>query len=341
MLAVWLLVVLAMVFAMVVLGGLTRLSHAGLSMVDWEPMTGWLPPTSEAEWQEAFRDYRRFPEYQQLNVGMTLAEFQSIFWLEFAHRLWGRLIAVVFAVPFLAFLVLGWLDRRLTVKLALLFVLGAAQGVLGWWMVRSGLVDRPDVSQYRLAAHLGLALVICAFLLWMALGLLSPEPRPVGRPRAARASALAAAGLVFVTALSGAFVAGLDAGFAYNEFPLMNGEWVPDGLLSMSPAYLNVFENITTVQFDHRLLALVVLVAAVVCRLAVHGAAAAARARLAASALLLLALVQVGLGISTLVLVVPVALAAVHQAGALVLLAAALWTVHELRSGAPPEGSAT
>ena len=194
--AAWLFVVLAMVFAMVVLGGVTRLNHAGLSMVDWKPISGWLPPGSEAEWRQAFAAYRRFPEYRELNLGMTLAEFRSIFQLEFLHRLWGRLLGVVFLLPFLAFAAWGWIGRRLGARLVAVFVLGAAQGGLGWFMVKSGLVDAPDVSQYRLAAHLGLALILFAWLLWLALEQLRPEPAGPGS-RLARGAALAVAGLVF------------------------------------------------------------------------------------------------------------------------------------------------
>lgn len=332
--AAWLFVVLAMVFAMVVLGGVTRLNHAGLSMVDWKPISGWLPPGSEAEWRQAFAAYRRFPEYRELNLGMTLAEFRSIFQLEFLHRLWGRLLGVVFLLPFLAFAAWGWIGRRLGARLVAVFVLGAAQGGLGWFMVKSGLVDAPDVSQYRLAAHLGLALILFAWLLWLALEQLRPEPAGPGS-RLARGAALAVAGLVFVTALSGAFMAGLDAGFTYNTFPLMDGELVPEGLLSMQPAWVNPFENITTVQFDHRLLAMAVVVAALVGWLTARRAAAPRR-RLAAGALLAMVLVQAGLGIATLLLVVPVTLAAVHQAGALVVFGLALWTAFEVRPEAAP-----
>ena len=252
--AFWLLAVAARVFAMVVIGGVTRLTHSGLSMVEWQPVTGWLPPSTEAEWSAVFRQYQRFPEFREVNAGMTVAEFKGIFWLEFIHRLWGRLIGVAFAVPFMVFLLKGWVDRRLAPKLVVIFVLGGLQGVLGWYMVKSGLVDRPDVSQYRLTAHLGAALLIYAYMLWVAFGLLAPEPGPTPRNLSRFAAALAA--MVFVTALSGGFVAGLDAGFAYNTFPLMDGELIPEHLFAVTPLYLNFFENVTTVQFTHRLLAI-------------------------------------------------------------------------------------
>jgi len=332
--AVWLLVLCAMVFAMVVLGGVTRLTHSGLSMVEWRPATGWLPPLNEAEWEDVFAKYRQFPEYMKINATMSLPEFKAIYRLEFLHRLWGRLIGVAFIVPFAFFAVKGWVDRRLAAKLAIMFVLGGLQGALGWYMVKSGLADRPDVSQYRLTAHLGAALVIYGYMLWVALGLLFPGPPPQGEGLSGRL-ALPAAGvavLIFVTALSGGFVAGLDAGLIYNTFPLMDGQLVPDGLFSMEPPYLNVFEDIMTVQFDHRVLAVAVVAAVAALWLGAPKASLAPRARLALDLLALATAVQAALGVSTLLLVVPVFLAATHQAGAVVVFSAALWTVHELRA---------
>jgi cytochrome c oxidase assembly protein subunit 15 len=331
-LATWLLLVLVMVCAIVLIGGLTRLTHSGLSMVNWKPITGWLPPIGEAAWEEAFHDYRQFPEYKELNVGMTLAEFKAIFLMEFSHRLWGRLIGVAFVVPFAYFVIRGWLDRRLTVKFAVALVLGGAQGVLGWYMVKSGLVDQPDVSQYRLAAHLALALVISAYLLWLALEQLFPGSADAAAGRALNTPARVAAGLVFAAAVSGAFVAGLDAGFAYNTFPLMEGSLIPEGLFDMDPLYLNVFENITTVQFDHRLMATAVLAAAIWCWWRARNAGLPRRTRRAVSLLMLLAILQVVLGISTLLLVVPVPMALTHQACAMALFAVSIWIVHETRT---------
>lgn len=330
--AFWLFAVAAMVFAMVVLGGLTRLTHSGLSMVEWRPLTGWLPPLGEAEWQRVFAEYRQFPEYREVNAGMTLGEFKGIFWLEFIHRLWGRAIGVAFAVPFLVFLALGWIERRMIPKLVLLFVLGGLQGVLGWFMVKSGLVDRPDVSQYRLVAHFALALVIYAALIWVALGLLAREPRPEN-VRSAGLARLAAVmtGLVFVTALSGGFVAGTDAGFAYNTFPTMDGQWIPDGLFAGDAPYLSPFEDITTIQFVHRILAITTLVGVLALSTAALRSPLAGRARAAAVLLAVAALGQVTLGVATLLLFVPVPLAAAHQAGAVALFTIVLWTLFELR----------
>ncbi len=326
----WLFALAAMVFVMVVIGGLTRLTNSGLSMVEWRPVTGWLPPLSDAAWEATFRAYQATPEYRHINAGMSLGAFKGIFWLEYIHRLWGRMIGVVFFVPFLVFLVRGWLDRRLAPRLALLFALGGLQGALGWFMVASGLVDRPDVSQYRLVAHFAAALAIYAALLWIALGLVVRTP-PWNPSRGLGRGPLAVGALIFVTMLSGGFVAGTDAGFAYNTFPLMDGRLIPEGLLTLSPVYLNFFENITTVQFTHRVLALSAVAAVVAFWLVVRGRALPERSRLAINGLLAVALLQAGLGISTLVLVMPTALAALHQANGVALLTMIVWTAFELR----------
>jgi cytochrome c oxidase assembly protein subunit 15 len=328
--AVWLFGVAAMVFAMIIIGGLTRLTDSGLSMVHWQPVTGWLPPLSEDAWHRAFDAYRQFPEYQKINAGMTLAEFQGIFWLEYIHRLWGRLIGVAFAVPLLWFLIRGRVDRRLGLGLAGLFVLGAVQGVLGWWMVTSGLVDRPDVSQYRLVVHLSMALLIYALLLWLGLSLWPRKRMPDDEARGRLGSA-AILGLVLVTALAGGFVAGLDAGLTYNTFPLMDGRLIPAGLFAYDPWYRSFFEDITTAQFVHRWLAVTTVAVIGVFWLTQRRSFSGRTAGRALGLLALATTVQAGLGIATLLLVVPVSLAALHQAGAVVLWTAALWFAFETR----------
>jgi cytochrome c oxidase assembly protein subunit 15 len=327
---VWLLVVAGMVFAMVVLGGLTRLGESGLSMVEWRPVTGWLPPLSQEAWEQAFGAYQQFPEYQKLNAGMTLAAFKGIYWLEYLHRLWGRLIGVAFALPFLFFLVKGWIDRGLASRLFGMFVLGGLQGVLGWYMVKSGLVDRPDVSQYRLAAHLGLALVIYGYILWVAFGLLAPPRSAASASPASTRGAIAVAGLVLVTAVAGGFVAGLDAGFAYNTFPLMDGELVPQHLFAATPMWRSFFEDVTTVQFTHRILAMLTLLAVLAFRWSLHGRHLAPTARRAANLLTGWVFVQFALGVATLLSIVAEPLAVAHQASAIVLWTLALWTMFEL-----------
>lgn len=320
--AIWLFVIAGMIFFMVVLGGVTRLTESGLSMVDWRPVTGWLPPIGEAEWQKVFDAYRQSPQYRDINAGMTLAAFKEIFWLEYLHRLFGRIIGLAFGLPFVWFLATGRLQGDLKVKCGALFVLGGLQGVLGWWMVKSGLIDNPAVSQYRLAAHLGLALVIYLAVLWTAIGIVAPRgDKGQGSHRRWAGAML---GLAFVTVMSGALVAGLDAGFLFNTFPLMEGRLWPDESFHMEPFWLNFFEDRGAVQFDHRVLAMTTLAAAVAYWVRVRRAPEAAMRR--AGGLLLAAVgLQVALGIATLVLVVPVPLAALHQAGAVLVLTAALW----------------
>lgn len=328
--AYWLLVVAGMVFVMVVIGGVTRLTESGLSIVDWRPVTGWLPPLTEARWEEVFAAYRTSPEFRQVNSSMTLADFKGIFWLEYIHRLWGRLIGIAFIVPFLTFLMLKWVDRRLAFKLLVMFVLGGLQGVLGWFMVKSGLGDRPDVSQYRLTAHLGAALLIYGYIIWVAWGLLFPKSRGVIGPPG-WGFAVTVCVFIFLTMMSGGFVAGLDAGFAYNTFPLMDGELIPDHLFALSPVLINFFEDVTTVQFTHRVLAVTTLALVIAFWFVVRRGSASVPARRASNFLLGLAVLQVTLGISTLVLFVPVPLAAAHQAVAVMLLTAGLWTAFQLR----------
>lgn len=327
--ATWLFAVIIMVFAMVVLGGVTRLTHSGLSMVEWRPVTGWLPPLSEAAWMEVFEKYKLSPEFQKVNSYMELRDFKAIFWFEFLHRLWGRLIGVAFLLPFLFFLVRGWVSRPLIPKMVLMFILGGMQGVMGWYMVKSGLVDRPDVSQYRLTAHFSLALLIIGYIEWVALGLLFPKETPDGSPIPLRGLVVVIGLWAALTAVSGGFVAGLDAGFAYNTFPLMDGAFAPDELYPLTPFYINAFEDIASVQFHHRLLAEGLFVLVGVFWFKARPLLFGRRARQAVNALGIVVLVQVALGISTLLLVVPVFLAAAHQAGAVVVFMTALWAVFE------------
>ena len=334
--ALWLFVLGGFVFLMVVLGGATRLTHSGLSMVEWRPITGWLPPLTDSEWQAAFAAYRNYPEYQKINPGMTLEAFQGIFWLEYVHRLTGRLMGVVFLVPFVVFLLKRQIGRRLGIRLALIFLLGALQGGLGWLMVKSGMVDRPDVSQYRLVAHLTAALLIYGLLLWTALGLLATQLPARLQPRPLFAAAVGTSVLVLMTIVWGGFVAGTDAGFAYNTFPLMDGELVPSLILPYHPLYLNFFEDVTTIQFTHRVMATAVLLAAMGVLIAVRALGCAGRVRTAASLLLLAIVAQYGLGVLTVLMAVPVPLGIAHQAGAVVVWSLSLWLIFEVRPGTAP-----
>ena len=310
---VWLIACAGMVFAMTVIGAITRLTESGLSMVEWRPLIGAIPPLSDAEWQRVFDLYRDTPEYRLRNAGMGLEAFKTIFFWEWLHRLWGRLIGVVFAVPFLWFWLRGRLPRGMAPKLFGLLVLGGLQGVLGWYMVQSGLIDRPSVSHYRLAAHLGLALVIYALLVWLILDAIRG-----GRPAAARAGghAWGTLGVLAVTIVWGAFVAGMDAGLAYNTWPLMGGVLLPPEAWALSPAWLNAVDNTAMVQFIHRWLGIVTLLAAL--SLA-WGCVRNDRPGLGA-AVAAASVAQVGIGIATLLTAVAIPVAALHQAGAVVLL---------------------
>lgn len=330
--ALWLLACCALVFAMIVLGGVTRLTRSGLSIVEWKPVTGAIPPLTQQHWQEEFAKYQRTPEYQKVNRGMSLGEFKSIYWVEFAHRLLGRTIGFAFLLPFLYFLARGHVDRALAWRLGVLFLLGALQGAVGWYMVASGLVDDPRVSAYRLTMHLGLAVVIYGYMLWTALGLLYPATENAAP--CARRAAWGITGLVFVTILAGGFVAGTHAGFVFNTFPLMNGQFIPAGAYATTPLWRDVFENVATVQLHHRLLAYTLIVATLVLWASTRRLSLPTRARFAMRLFFAAVALQIVLGISTLLYVVPVSLGAAHQGGAVLVLTAALLLAHALRGRA-------
>lgn len=321
--AIWLLVCAAMIFAMVVIGGVTRLTESGLSIVEWRPVTGTLPPLNDAQWQAEFDKYRQIDQYRQLNAGMSLEEFKVIFFWEWFHRFWGRLIGLVFFVPFVWFLWTGAVRGALALKLGGIFALGGLQGFVGWWMVTSGLRENMiAVSHIRLAAHLGLALIIHASIVWVALDLL----RGVRASTPARKGGLALTGLVFATILAGALVAGLDAGMTHNTFPLMDGRLFPAGYLDLDPAWRNAFDNAIAVQFNHRWLGIACAAAACVYAWRVRPAERADRLWVLAPAYA--ACAQAALGIATLLFWVPLPLAASHQAGAVILLSCALAAAH-------------
>ena len=324
--AAWLFICAAFTFAMVVVGGITRLTQSGLSIVEWQPLAGAIPPLSHADWEALFAKYRESPQFRQVFPDMDLAGFQGIFWWEYLHRLLGRVIGLVFLLPFLFFYFKNKLSKPLAWKLAGVFVLGGLQGAMGWYMVKSGLVDDPRVSQFRLTAHLGLALAIFAAEFWIALGLLN------FREASKRNSlSLAVVALVFLMALSGGFVAGLRAGHAYNTFPLMNGHLIPPEVFMLEPWWRNFFWNVATVQLVHRAIfwLLLVLIPLLWWR------TRRTQAKIAAHHLLAMFLIQASFGVATLLLAVPVPLAAAHQAGAVLLLAAALWTAHAISTSAP------
>jgi len=331
--ATWLLVCCALIFTMVVLGGVTRLTHSGLSIAEWQPLVGTIPPLTNSDWQKLYEKYRETPEYKQVNKGMTLDGFKGIFWLEYCHRLLGRLIGVVFFVPLLWFWRRRMIDRNLGLRLAGIFLLGALQGALGWFMVASGLIDEPRVSHYRLTAHLSLAFLIYAATLWIALDLLWPRPNIPAVASGARVRRLAGwiTAVVCMMVVTGGFVAGIRAGKAYNTFPLMNGAIIPPEIFLLDPWYLNFFNNMATVQFDHRLFAWVLAVLVPIFWWKVVRGSVEGRARALAHALLIAVVLQITLGISTLLLAVPVALGATHQGGALVVFSIAIALNHALR----------
>jgi cytochrome c oxidase assembly protein subunit 15 len=330
----WLYAVAALIFAMVLVGGATRLTESGLSIVEWKPVTGTLPPLGEPAWQAEFDKYKTIPQFQHRNSAMTLSEFKTIFWWEWAHRLMGRLIGVAFLLPFLWFLVKGWIGPGLRGRLWTIFGLGALQGAVGWWMVASGLTERVEVSQYRLATHLILACVIFAAVLWTA-------ERSSGRahtevPPRIRATAIALLVLVLAQIYLGALVAGLRAGLIYNTWPLIDGSFIPDAarLTHETPLWRNLFENTLTVQLDHRMMAYTLFVLALL-----HAIDTVVTVRRGAALTTTLALaaaitIQAMLGILTLLHQAPIALALLHQAMAILVLAISV--IHAERLAAKP-----
>ncbi|KAK9750066.1 hypothetical protein RND81_02G170800 [Saponaria officinalis] len=341
MVGIWLFGSAAWVFSMVILGGVTRLTRSGLSMTDWK-FTGNLPPITEEDWISEFEKYQQSPEYKRINKGMSLEDFKFIYWMEYAHRMWGRALGIMFALPFSYFLRKGYITLRLGVRLSGLFALGAGQGFIGWWMVKSGLEEpeseyaEPRVSPYRLAAHLTSAFAIYSGLLWTALSVVMPEPPAeslawVNGAAKVKRLAIPVSLIVGITAVSGAFVAGNDAGRAYNTFPKMGDTWIPEGVLSMKPLLRNFFENTATVQLDHRILASATLVS--ICslwwaarKLDIHPAVKSLIGSTVGMAGL-----QVTIGISTLLSYVPVSLGTAHQAGALTLLTLMILLTHTVR----------
>ena len=341
----WLYAVAALIFAMVLVGGATRLTESGLSITEWKPVMGALPPLSADAWQAAFEKYQAIPQYRALNLGMSLDSFKTIYWWEWTHRLLGRLIGVAFLLPFLWFLWRGYVAPAWRAPLWFIFALGALQGAVGWWMVASGLADRVEVSQYRLATHLVLACLIYVAIIWTAQrmdeGPLEPPPLRI------RFSAIALLVLVLVQIYLGALVAGLRAGYIYNTWPVIDGAFIPDAarLFFNTPLWRNFFENTLTVQFDHRMLAYAIWIGALLHLVDV--VRTAKRGPMITGALVLFAAItlQAALGIFTLLLRVPLPLALAHQAVAMLVLtvatvhAAGLAARHTRHSGARPQAA--
>jgi cytochrome c oxidase assembly protein subunit 15 len=319
----WLTVCAVTIFGMILLGGVTRLTESGLSMVDWRPIMGVMPPLSTEDWVYLFDQYKLYPEYQLINQGMTLTEFKHIFWFEYLHRMLGRLIGLMFFVPLMVFLWMGKVRASLKPHLFALLFLGGCQGLMGWYMVQSGLVDRPDVSQYRLTAHLGLAIAIYAYIVWLIIGLFSPERRQRDR---AVTSVFGIIGLVYLMILSGGFVAGTNAGLSFPTWPLMGDSFIPPALYR--DGVVSAFEQVTTIHFNHRMLAY--LTGVVLITVAIRGLLTSTDRRLKLASVLMLTAVcfQIVLGISTVLTHVDITIAAGHQSGAVVLLTTVLFWVH-------------
>jgi cytochrome c oxidase assembly protein subunit 15 len=331
----WLYCVAGMILVMIGLGGATRVSGSGLSIMEWAPIMGALPPLTETEWHRLYALYQQIPQYSLVNDGFGLAGFKRIFWLEWTHRLWGRLIGAAFLIPLVWFALTGRLERRLIPRLAGFLLLGGLQGAVGWFMVESGFfADATAVEPVRLVAHLGLALILYAMVLWTAMTLLPPRPQVIEAGRALKLLGWTTLGMVALTIVAGGFVAGLHAGLTYNTFPWMDGRLVPEGYTDLQPFARNLIANVATVQFDHRLLATVTLVLAS----ALAIAAWPYRERLGWRAAFLGAAVwlQYALGVATLLLAVPAGLAVPHQIGATLLLTAVLLITHATRRAARP-----
>jgi cytochrome c oxidase assembly protein subunit 15 len=316
----WLYAVAALVLAMVLVGGATRLTESGLSITEWRPVMGTLPPLGEAQWQAEFEKYQTIPQYRQLNQGMSLDAFKTIYWWEWTHRLIGRLIGIAFLLPFLWFVWRGWVGPGLRGRLWFIFGLGALQGAVGWWMVASGLAERVEVSQYRLATHLVLACVIYAAIIWTVQRLGERPAMPM--PARIRFSAIGLLILILTQIYLGALVAGLRAGYIYNTWPLIDGALVPDAarLFQDTPAWRNLFENTLTTQFDHRMMAYAIFVCAALHAFDVARTVKQSWVLTSAVVLAIAVTVQAALGIWTLLLRVPISLALMHQAMAMLVL---------------------
>lgn len=310
---VWLWTIAVLIFCMVIVGGATRLTDSGLSITEWQPLLGAIPPLNEGHWVEAFEKYKLIPEYQIQNKGMSLEQFKFIYWWEWAHRFLGRIIGFAFIVPLVFFMATRRIGKAPWPRLLVLFVLGGLQGALGWYMVSSGLSERVDVSQYRLAAHLTLAVLLFAAVVYTALRMSNQQPL---KWNSARVAAVLFIALLFLQVVAGGFVAGLDAGHASYTWPKMNDAYVPDGLSNLQPVWKNWFENALAVQFNHRLLAYGLLLFAIIQALVLRNATSVL--------VLLVVIAQAMLGILTVVWQVPLTTALLHQGGALIVLTAAL-----------------
>ena len=324
----WLFSGCALIFIMVVVGGITRLTHSGLSIPDYKLISGIIPPINDQQWQEAFELYKQYPEYQKLNSNISLTEFKGIFFWEWLHRVIGRAIGLVFIIPFLYFLITRQLDKSTIKKTIILLILGSFQGFLGWYMVKSGLVDKPDVNHYRLAAHLTTAFVTFAFTLWVALDLIFPIKQTINKTY--RDLIRIGLAILFIQIIYGAFVAGLDAGFIHNNWPMMNeGKFMHETvLIEKTPLYKNFIEGRSGVQFVHRILAFIVVFSVLIIYINGKKIAVSNYQLYGLNSLLILVGVQSLLGVLAILLQVPLWLGIAHQIGAFLLLSSMIFTLH-------------
>ncbi len=320
---VWLLIICAMIYSVIAIGGYTRLTESGLSMVDWHPVSGVLPPLTQAQWNAEFEHYQQFPEFKTVNSDLTLQGFKRIFWIEYTHRMAGRLVALAFLLPFLFFQFRGYFSIAMSLRLIAVFLVGGLQGLLGWYMVKSGMVNDPSVSQYRLAAHLSLAVLLYSYVLWLSVGLIYRKFQPGNLEISKRlvAGIAVCIGLVVIMLVSGGFMAGTRAGFVVNTFPHMNGEWIPQMLFSLTPLWANLFENVIAIQFIHRWIAFA-LVAAITVVWFQRFSMNRSMIRIMLDIVMIVAICQFFLGVATLVSRVQLPIALAHQSGFVMLLSA-------------------
>ncbi len=336
---IWLITACVMILSMVVIGGITRLTQSGLSMVEWKPVTGVIPPMSQEAWEKEFDLYKEFPQYQKVNYHMTLEEFKFIYFWEYFHRLIGRVLGLVFIVPFIFFYRKNWLSPPLLKKLMIMFFLGLSQGLMGWYMVASGLVDRPHVSHYRLAIHFLFAVVLVGYIFWTLLDYRNRDrSRETDSPACFSRGINLFIGLVLLQMIYGAFTAGLKAGYGWNTFPLMNGEWIPAGLFSLTPWWYNLVEHNMTVQFIHRILGYIIVLLGTTLWWKSRSFTLNHDQKRSTNLLLGMVWIQVILGILTLIFVVPVSLGVIHQIGAVALFLIALNLRWYLNRGAACTG---
>lgn len=323
---IWLVIIIVMVVTMIIIGGITRLTGSGLSIVNWRPITGWLPPMSDIEWRDAFSQYKGFPEYRKINSWMDLGDFRLIFWWEYMHRLWGRLIGIAFIIPFVWFLLRSRLSKVLILRLGFILMLGGVQGGIGWWMVKSGLSGDPTVSQYRLVLHLSIAFIILGLTVWTILDMNFIDNCNI--PKSFRIHAILLLVMIFLTILAGALVAGTKAGLVYNTFPFMDGRIIPNDYGYKSPFWINIFENQGAVQFNHRVLALSTFIVTLYFLWRVARHELPMLQTIGTYILTGIVILQLFLGILTLIFVVPTEIAVAHQIGAIMLFCSSIWVVH-------------